>query len=214
MRAVIIASAPETDIDYVRELIDENTLVICADGGQRHARELGIVPDLVIGDFDSGSAPESGDVLRLKPEKDDSDLQCCMRTAIERGCDEVILTCASGGRMDHFLSNLFSLEELAERGVSGALYDSRNRVRFHTGTHTYQTDPQYRYIGIIPLDERLYGVTLRGLKYPLEDAEVSRSRMITISNEPTAPKFTVSVKQGCALLVESSDEMRSHSIQI
>ena len=95
MRAVIIASAPETDIDYVRELIDENTLVICADGGQRHARALGIVPDLVIGDFDSGSAPESGDVLRLKPEKDDSDLQCCMRTAIERGCDEVILTCAS-----------------------------------------------------------------------------------------------------------------------
>lgn len=205
MRAVIIASAPETDIGYVRGLIDSDTFVICADGGQRHARALGIVPDLVVGDFDSGNAPAAGDVLRLKPEKDDSDLQCCVRQAVRRGCDEIVLTCASGGRMDHFLSNLFTLEELAEDGVSGVLYDSRNRVRFHQGARTYRTDSRYRYIGLIPLDDVLRGVTLRGLKYTLDDADVSRSRMITTSNEPAAPEFFVSVREGRALLIECTD---------
>lgn len=205
MRAVIIASAPETDIDYVRQLIDANTLVICADGGMRHAERLGIQPHLIVGDFDSGEQPRTGEILRLKPEKDDSDLQCCMRVAMARGCKEIILTCASGGRMDHFLSNLFSLEELAENGVYGALYDSQNRVRFHQGTYTYPADSRYPYIGIIPLDEVLQGVTLRGLKYPLEHAEVRRSRMITISNEAVSSEFTVSIEQGRALLVESRD---------
>ncbi|MGN1030018.1 MAG: thiamine diphosphokinase [Butyricicoccaceae bacterium] len=205
MKAVIIASAPETDIGYVRGLIDADTYVICADGGQRHARALGITPDLVVGDFDSGDAPDGGSIIRLKPEKDDSDLMCCIHAALERGCDSIVLTCASGGRIDHFLSNLSVLEYLAQQGISGVLYDSRNRVRFHRGTHTYPADEQYRYIGIIPLDETLEGVTLRGLKYLLDDAVVHRSRMITISNEAAAPEFTVSIQKGCALLVECRD---------
>ena len=61
-------------------------------------------------------------------------------------------------------------------------------------------------MGIIPLDASLQGVTLRGLKYPLTDAVVSRSQVITISNEAVAPTYTISIGTGRALVIESKDK--------
>lgn len=53
MNVLILASAPETEYDYVRELAQQADYIICADGGTRHAAACGIRPDLVVGDFDS-----------------------------------------------------------------------------------------------------------------------------------------------------------------
>ncbi|MDY4483627.1 MAG: thiamine diphosphokinase [Butyricicoccus porcorum] len=207
MKTLILASAPETEYDYVRQLAQQAEYIICADGGTRHAAACGIRPDLVIGDFDSGARPDGVEVIALRPEKDDSDLMCCTKEAIRRGADDITYACASGGRIDHFLCNLSLLEYLHSCGVHGMLCDSRNRVTFHPGGAVwYQADASYRYVGIIPLDAELIGVTLRGLKYPLTDATVSRAQMITISNEPAAPEYMISVREGRSLVIESKDK--------
>ena len=206
MTALILASAPEREYDYVRELAQQADCIVCADGGVRHARACGLHPDLVIGDFDSGTLPADCEVIRLKPEKDDSDLMCCAREAIRRGADTIWIACASGGRIDHFLANLFLLEYLGREGVDALFFDSRNRVRFHGGgTQRYTADPAYRYVGIIPLDAQLHGVTLRGLKYPLTDAELDRASVISISNEAVSAEYSITIKDGRALVVESRD---------
>ena len=67
MNILILASAPEQDYAYVKQLAQQADYVICADGGLRHARACGIQPDLEIGDFDSGHAPEDIPVIRLNP---------------------------------------------------------------------------------------------------------------------------------------------------
>lgn len=208
MKVFILASAPESNYEYVKQLVHQADYIICADGGTRHASACGIQPDLVIGDFDSGTQPRGIETIVLKPEKDDSDLMCCTREAIRRGAQEIIYACASGGRIDHFLSNLFLLEYLDTCGIRGVFYDSRNRVTFHAGGKKIQyfADPAYKYIGIIPLDAELNGVTLRGLKYPLTDFTVIRSRAITMSNEPIAPEYTIEVKRGRSLVIESKDK--------
>lgn len=208
MNVLILASAPETEYDYVRELAQQADYIICADGGTRHAAACGIRPDLVVGDFDSGKRPDTDtETIILKPEKDDSDLMCCTREALRRGADVIAYACASGGRIDHFLSNLSLLEYLYEQGSCGRFCDSRNRVTFHGGGEMqYTADPSYPYVGIIPLDASLQGVTLRGLKYPLTDAVVSRSQVITISNEAVAPTYTISIGTGRALVIESKDK--------
>ncbi len=206
MKTLILASAPETEYDYVRQLAQQAEYIICADGGMRHAAACGIQPDLVIGDFDSGTRPDGVEVIALKPEKDDSDLMCCTKEAIRRGADDITYACASGGRIDHFLCNLSLLEYLHGCGVRGMLCDSRNRVTFHPGGELqYRANAAYPYVGIIPLDAELAGVTLRGLKYPLTDATVSRAQIITISNEPAAPAYTISVRKGRSLVIESKD---------
>ena len=206
MKTLILASAPETEYDYVRQLAQQAEYIICADGGMRHAAACGIQPDLVIGDFDSGTRPDGVEVIALKPEKDDSDLMCCTKEAIRRGADDITYACASGGRIDHFLCNLSLLEYLHGCGVRGMLCDSRNRVTFHPGGELqYRANAAYPYVGIIPLDAELAGVTLRGLKYPLTDATVSRAQIITISNEQAAPAYTISVRKGRSLVIESKD---------
>ena len=123
MTALILASAPEREYDYVRELAQQADCIVCADGGVRHARACGLHPDLVIGDFDSGTLPADCEVIRLKPEKDDSDLMCCAREAIRRGADTIWIACASGGRIDHFLANLFLLEYLGREGIDALFFD-------------------------------------------------------------------------------------------
>lgn len=206
MTALILASAPEREYEYVRKLARQADCIVCADGGVRHARACGLHPDLVIGDFDSGTLPADCEVIRLKPEKDDSDLMCCAREAIRRGADTIWIACASGGRIDHFLANLFLLEYLGREGIDALFFDSRNRVRFHGGgTRRYTADPAYRYVGIIPLDAQLRGVTLRGLKYPLTDADLDRASVISISNEAVSAEYSIAIKDGRALVVESRD---------
>ena len=70
MNVLMIAAAPETDYEYVKPLAQRADYIICADGGVRHAQACGIQPDLVVGDFDSGSCPDFDvEVIRLKPEK-------------------------------------------------------------------------------------------------------------------------------------------------
>lgn len=208
MKTLILASAPEDDYTYVKVLAEQVDYIICADGGTRHAKVCGIRPDLVIGDFDSGNRPDSDiETITLVPEKDDSDLMSCTKEALKRGSDCIYYACASGGRIDHFLSNLSLLEYLFQHGKYGIFCDSRNRVTFHGGGEIrYRADTAYKYVGIIPLDAELQGITLTGLKYPLHDVTVSRSQIITISNEAIAPEYTISIRKGCALVIESKDK--------
>ncbi|MGE4548565.1 MAG: thiamine diphosphokinase, partial [Intestinibacillus sp.] len=198
--ALIFAAAPETEYGYIRAFLDEHpdAAVICADGGQRHARAMGLRPDLVIGDFDSGEVPENAaEVLRLRPEKDDTDTQSCMREAFARGCTEVTLVCATGGRLDHLLANLSLLEEARDCGRRCTVLDRQNMVFLHDGgCRHFKMPPYYQYFSVIPLDEKLEGVTIRGAKYPLERATVLRKRMVSISNEPTQSTFSIEIVRG------------------
>ncbi|MGN0993569.1 MAG: thiamine diphosphokinase, partial [Butyricicoccus sp.] len=66
-------------------------------------------------------------------------------------------------------------------------------------------DPKYSFFSLIPLDCYLEGVTIRGAKYPLEDAQVSRSNILTVSNEFLENEVEISVKKGKWLLVRSGD---------
>lgn len=207
---ILIAAAPEPDLTYVRALLTQkkDAFVVCADGGLRYADELGVMPNLIVGDFDSGNAPLRGsaEVIRLVPEKDDSDLMCAMKLMLSRGYRSFDLVCASGGRIDHFLSNLSLIEYVFEHGGKCTLRDSKNIVFFHDGgKQLYKRNPDYKYVSFIPLDKVLTGVTLTGLKYPLDNVVLNRSAVISISNEPIADEFSIEIKFGRALVIFAKD---------
>lgn len=212
--ALIFAAAPEEHYEYIRQHLDmhPDTVIACADGGVRHARAMGLTPQLVIGDFDSGdtvSACEGTEYIRLCPEKDDTDTQSVMRELLRRGCRDMLLVCATGGRLDHLLGNLSLLEEAAGQGIALALMDRQNYVVMHQGGMQQFTMPDaYQYFSLIPLDAVLTGVTITGAKYPLENAKLYRSAMISISNQATDAHFTITVRQGRALVIFSKDICR------
>ena len=210
--ALIFAAAPENDYDYIRDFLAEHpdALIACADGGLRHARALGLHPGFMISDCDSMPETEGTEVIRLKPEKDDTDTQSCLREVFRRGCREATLVCATGGRIDHMLANLSLLEEAKSMGGQLTVLDSCNRIVLHEGGRKKFIMPAaYKYFSIVPLDAELSGVTIENAKYPLENARITRAGMVSISNE-AAPGSTVSVtiEKGAALLIFAHDPKR------
>ncbi len=207
--ALIFAAAPETEYGYIRAFLAEHpdALIACADGGLRHARALGLHPDFMISDCDSMPEVEGAEVIRLKPEKDDTDTQGCLREVFRRGCTEATLVCATGGRIDHMLANLSLLEEAYAMGGHLTVLDRQNRIVLHEGgCRKFKMPVAYRYFSIVPLDAVLHGVTIENAKYPLRDATITRAGMITISNEAAANEVvTVEIRDGRALVVFSRD---------
>ena len=89
--------------------IENGAFVIAADAGIEKLNKAGIVPDLIIGDFDSLGARPSGENVRIFPvEKDDTDTMLCLKHAIGQGANDVTILGGIGGRLDHTFANIQS----------------------------------------------------------------------------------------------------------
>ena len=206
---LIIGAAPWRDGGFLRPYLARgNWTVFCADGGYANARSAGLAPDFLIGDWDSGQRPEL-DVpcVTLPVEKDVTDLQAAMDQALSLGIRDLLLCGCTGGRLDHTASNLLLLEWLADRGGRGMLVDEDNEVRLlEPGHHLVENAPRYHYLSLVPLDRAVTGVTLRGTKYLLEGAALTRGDTLSVSNEPVGPSVEILIGSGRALLIRSQRE--------
>src|SRR3990167_2962187 len=115
-RAVIFSNGKIGDINFYKKFINKNDKIICADGGLRFAKKLGIKPDILIGDFDSlkksdfsGLNKNKTKVLRFPKEKDKTDTQLALEYALSSGAGEIIMLGSLGGRVDHMLANIHIL---------------------------------------------------------------------------------------------------------
>ena len=205
----IFGSVPITDTRFLRRyrVAAQNLLVICADGGLFNARKAGLRPDVLIGDEDSGgTARDDIFSLTLPKQKDETDLQACIDYALEHGCKTMYLFGCTGGRLDHFLANVYLLEYIKKRNARGVIADSDNEIFLHEGlTMMLQNKQWFDYVSLIPIDDEITGVTLHNMKYPLNMAAVRRDTPLGISNEPTAQSFEITVAHGQALVIFSRD---------
>lgn len=207
-RCIILGAASLEEAAFAAACVTEGDMVLCADGGLRHARTFGLTPHAHIGDFDSGgeTPPVAGlDTVKLPRDKDCTDTQACIQYGLSHGLREfVLLGCTGGPRLDHFLGNLALLEYCADRGAVGRLIDDEHEFFLHTGGLLTLTRAQdYRYLSLIPLDALVTGVTLEGLRFPLRDAELKRGATLGLSNEPTGVPVHIRLS-GRALVVLSA----------
>ena len=105
-------------LDFIRKIEEERKgkklLLLAADRGLDFFLETGLVPDIVDGDFDSLSGAgkayleslDHTEIVRLNPEKDDTDTQSTLNLAIRRGAKNILILGATGGRLDHFIGNM------------------------------------------------------------------------------------------------------------
>jgi len=175
--------------------------VIAADGGYLHCREAGLVPDLLLGDFDSLDAlPGDTDVERFPVDKDDTDSMLAMKLGLEKGFTTFHLYGGTGGRMDHTLANLQGLAYLARQGARGYLYDASY---VFTALWNSSLDLPAREEGIFSvfaLGETARGVSILGGRYPLEGGELSPFFPLGVSNHFEGRPVRVSVEKGCLLV--------------
>jgi len=175
--------------------------IIAADGGLRHLANMGVNPDLIVGDFDSlGYVPKTGEIVKLAEEKDDTDTLAAVRIGLKKGFRLFYLHCGLGGRLDHTLANIQTLAFIARSGGTGLLFGEaeavvivKDEVRFHPGFSGN--------ISVFSYSGKAGGVDIEGLKYGLKNAVLTNAFPIGVSNEFIGIESRISVHNGILLIV-------------
>ena len=194
-KCVIISagSFPNIEID-----LQEGDLCIACDAGFKYAQQLGILPDLIVGDFDS--AKEAGvdvtsgieeialsdpdRIVKLEVKKDDTDTLKAVRIGLSKGYKKFYLYGALGGsRIDHSLANIQTLLFIKRNGGTGYIMTAdtmlmvaeNETVHFHRGNTGF--------VSVFSLSEISRGVTIKGLMYSLDKADLTNDFPLGVSNE-------------------------------
>jgi len=211
MRALIITNGEFSDPSLFQNKIPKVDFVICADGGIKHVKKLGIKPDLIVGDFDSVSPDlitryeaQGIEIKRYPSEKDYTDTQIAVDEAIERGASEVIFLGALGTRFDHSYANLMLLYRLLKRNIKGKIMDSHNTITMaHDLVHILGKEGQI--VSLLPWKGDTHIRSTRGLKYPLRDYTLELDFPLGVSNILVAPEAVIEIEKGWLIVIESRD---------
>ncbi len=199
---LIVSGAPEC---YFPLSFTKADLVIACDAGYIHAQRAEIVPDVLIGDFDSykGELPGGPEIIRTKPEKDDTDTMMALKLAIKRGYRRIMLVGALGGRVDHMLANISLVAFAATKGADLQIVDGHHQIFAVRNGKRRVPKSSWRNLSVFAFDTECTGVTLRGVKYPLEGATLTNTFALGVSNEFTEDVAEISVESGILIVVLS-----------
>ena len=178
--------------------------VLCADGGWRIAEQLGVVPDLVLGDFDSSDAPAGGAVERFPVEKDDTDTMLCLKRGLALGFDDFAIVGGFGGRLDHTLANLQTLLYAKKHAARAVLADGRSWATV-IESETISLARRAGHLSVFAMEGACHDVTLRGTRYPAEGIELTSAFPLGVSNSFAADTAEIGVGEGALLVMVCGD---------
>ena len=186
---------------------EKEDLVIAADAGFDYLNDLGLRADVVLGDFDSVISYDlPSDSLRYPKEKDDTDMMLALKLGLERGYTEFRIYGGMGGRLEHTLANLQCLIYLKQCSAVGYLMDDKTTA-FVMQNETVWFKPEAKgFLSLFSLGEKASGVTIRNLKYEMQNGEITNSFPIGISNEFIGKRSSVTVEQGMLAVILSEKE--------
>lgn len=206
-KCLIFAGGVINDLSFIdsEKLVRENDLIICADSGYIYAEKLNIVPDIILGDFDSysGNFPDGAEIYRSIPEKDDTDTMLAVKTALSRGCNEITLYGALGKRFDHAYANIQTLIYAYENSCKMLILDSENEITVQGAGESRYEKREGWYFSVFALTETAEVVKFSGVKYPLENFNLKTDFPIGVSNEIEGDEAVLNIKNGLVLIVRS-----------
>ena len=180
----------------------ESDLIIAADGGYSTLKKLNIKPDLVVGDFDSlGEAPENENVIKHPVKKDDTDTLLAVKIGLEKGYKSFVIFGAIGGRLDHTIATIQTATFVAENGGIAYIYDGNHTVTAIKNSTINFKDNAKGYISIFALSGVAKGVSIKGLLYELNDAEITPYFPVGVSNEFIGKESKISVTDGILTII-------------
>ncbi len=218
MKALVITGG-SIELSFGRKVLagTDWDMIIAADSGLHFVQMTGIMPDIILGDFDSADPLAMEYFKRLcpdrmityPPEKDETDTELALNAAIEAGAAEIVVLGATGSRLDHVLGNIQLLKRAMDAGVDCRIVDEHNRIRMiKGGMYAVQIvrDEQFGdYVSLIPFTPEVKGLTLTGFKYEVSDFTLESGMARGVSNEIKDETAEISFEDGILLVIESRD---------
>ncbi|MFW6256545.1 MAG: thiamine diphosphokinase [Bacillota bacterium] len=193
-RAVLALNGDLQDqISEYKDLIKQQKQVqecvyVAADGGALLFRELGILPEIIIGDLDSLTEKDieffrsqEVKVSQFSVEKDKTDGELALDFCHRKGIKEISIIGALGGRYDQQLGNLFLLEYALKLGQNAVIKEPGIEIGLVEDSLKLENRPGKR-LSLIPLTEEVRNVVIEGCKYNLQGEDLFRYRSRGLSN--------------------------------
>lgn len=189
MNALLVCAAPSPGgAELVGRLAPSADIVIAVDGGGSVCLEAGVVPDILVGDFDSlpGSllddfVSQGVRVVEFPADKDETDLGLALDVARREGADRVTVTAASTGRLDHTLAVAGALAAAADLRTQLREPELRGWVLSTALRTTLKLKGMGATVSILAPG---WGATVsvRGVRWPLAKAELAPLSDLGMSN--------------------------------
>lgn len=192
--------------------------IIGVDKGLEFCYRNHVIPDWILGDFDSISKEvidwyrkqQEIPIRQYKPEKDDTDTRLGMELALKLGSDKIFLLGATGGRLDHYMGNLQSLLITAMEEKEGWILDEQNAITVRkAGKICIHKEEQFgKYVSFFSMGDEVTGLSLTGFQYPLDGYTLKNSDGIAVSNQLLDDCGIIEFETGYLMMVLSKDRTK------
>lgn len=201
----LLVCAGEINKEQLKIYAEASNFTIGIDKGLDYLIDIKADINLAIGDFDSTIIKKRADnieYVEYPPEKDATDFELALDTAVSRGYKSIYILGALGRRMDHAMVNV----ELLSKYIDIEIYiiDIYNRIRLISNSCTINR--KYKYFSILSFTEKITGLMIKGAKYPLDNYTLKKGNSLCISNEVKENEAEISLKNGIAIIIESNDD--------
>lgn len=191
----------------------EKSFIICADGAYNKLAELGIKPDVVLGDMDSINRKITGDAKNITypSDKDETDGELAMNYAMGKNPSEILIFGALGGRKDQELANIFLLCKYPLMNIK--IFE-KNAGIWIAKKKEYFDVKKGQTVSLIPISAKVTGIKTDGLKYRLNNETLYMKKTRGISNVAEKNKIKIIYKKGMLLVVVQSRHIKPRRTEI
>lgn len=216
-KRIVIVSGGELDREYVLSVLreDEFCYVIGVDRGMEFLYEHQIMPNYIVGDFDSVDQTiadyyrneTSVPIREFNPVKDASDTEIAIRLAMTLGGDEILILGATGGRIDHLWANVQCLAIPFKQGICAKILDRQNSIRLiGKGKTILKKGETYGpYFSVFPLGQEVFHFSIKGSRYPLKNHVLTAYDSLCVSNQIEEEQVEIDFADGIVILMETKD---------
>lgn len=214
-KCIIIANGKSPSKNVVKYFYPKGfNTIICADGGANSARKIGIIPDFIIGDLDSVTLStlkyfdKKSTIMQFK-RQNDTDVEKCLKFAIKKKFDEVVLLGVTGNRLDHTICNLGIVIKFFDKIIVHISAEDSFLSAYNKSVVIKSKINET--ISLYAFDEHTF-ITSKGLKYPLKNSNLAFGEKESTSNVATLERIELIISGGIVFIIRDYNFMKKNDL--
>jgi thiamine pyrophosphokinase len=211
MKAIIVSGGNPPAEDLLFQEMKEDYIILSADSGANCLYRYGVIPDYLMGDFDSIDQnildyfiQKNCKIVKFPRDKDYTDTQLALHMAFDLKADKIIFLGCTGSRLDHTLGNIGLLLECLKRNIEAAITDEKNVITIKNKAFEMKGN-KGELFSILAYTGPISNLYIEGAKFELNNFFLPLGNPVTISNEFLADNVRVTFSEGTMLVIRSRD---------
>lgn len=192
--------------------LKKNRKVIALDGAVLPCIKEGIIPDIVLGDFDSLDrslidrlAKKHAINFIYLPDQDSTDLEKSFHYILKYKPKSISICQATGLRLDHSIHNLRLLRRIYSRITNIAIYTETEKVQFIKDKTVIIAAEHKEPMALLAFPEAR--ITSKGLKFDMDNYVLKFAESESTSNHIVNNSARIKIKGEVLLIISHSTEL-------